>query len=222
MTCTRSTRASRRRRSPALLALCAVLLAAPFARADAQVDGARAAMQVTTDQVLAILNDKALTPQVRLDKLEAVALDRFDFTRMTLLVLGKNRSQLSAEQQVQFQEEFKRHLSLTYGKQVDKYTSDEKIEIGEGRLEPNKDVTVRSKITGGAAADGVRIDYRLRLDGSDWKVIDVIPEGVSLVQNFRSQVQEIVTQKGVSQLIQTLRDKNAQQREQQPATATAK
>ena len=40
-------------------------------------------------------------------------------------------------------------------------------------------------------------------------IIDVIPEGVSLIQNFRSQVQEIVTQKGVGQLIQTLRDKNA-------------
>ena len=51
-----------------------------------------------------------------------------------------------------------------------------------------------------------------------------MPEGVSLIQNFRSQVQEIVTQKGVGQLIQTLRDKNAtrQKQEQQQAGANAK
>jgi phospholipid transport system substrate-binding protein len=218
MACTTSTRI-RRSRSAALAALVLALLAAPLARgADDGVDGAKASLKVTTDQVLAILNDKSLDKPSRLKKLEGVALDRFDFPRMTLLVLGKNRSQLSAEQQVQFQEEFKRHLSLTYGKQIEKYTSNEKIEIGDARAEANKDVTVYTKITGGAAGDGLRIDYRFRADGADWKIIDVIPEGVSLIQNFRSQVQEIVTQKGVSQLIQTLHDKNAQQ---QPAGGSA-
>jgi phospholipid transport system substrate-binding protein len=183
------------------------------------VDGAKASLQVTVNQVLAILNDKSLDQPARLAKLENVALDRFDFPRMTLLVLGKNRSQLSAEQQVQFQEEFKTHLSLTYGKQIKRYTSDEKIEIGEARSEPNKDVTVRSRIVGGAAGDGLRIDYRLRDDAGNWKIIDVIPEGVSLIQNFRSQVQEIITQKGVGQLIQTLHDKNAEKQQQQTGGA---
>ena len=125
MTCTRSTTASRSRsRSAALAALLATLSGAPLARADASVDAAKASLQVTTDRVLAILDDAKLDGPTRLKKLESVALDRFDFPRMTLLVLGKNRNQLSPEQQVEFQEEFKRHLSLTYGKQVDKYTSD--------------------------------------------------------------------------------------------------
>jgi len=39
-----------------------------------------------------------------------------------------------------------------------------------------------------------------------------------MVQNFRAQVQEIVTQKGVSQLIQTLHEKNAERA--QSATAS--
>jgi phospholipid transport system substrate-binding protein len=217
--CTKSTTA-RLSRSSALAALLCALLAAPLALADDAVDGAKASLQITVNQVLAILNDKSLDQPARLKKLENVALDRFDFPRMTLLVLGKNRSQLSAEQQVQFQEEFKRHLSLTYGRQIEKYTSDEKIEIGEARAEPNKDVTVRTRVVGGAAGDGLRIDYRLRADGGDWKIIDVIPEGVSLIQNFRSQVQEIVTQKGVGQLIQTLHEKN-ERRQQQPPGANA-
>ena len=223
MTSTRSTinRRSRRLRA-ALVALASVLLAAPLARADGEVDGAKASLQVTIDQVLAILNDKSLDRATRLNKLENVALERFDFPRMTLLVLGKNKNQLSPEQQREFEEEFKRHLSLTYGKQIEKYTSDEKIQMGDARLEPNKDVTVKSRIVGGAAGEGLRIDYRLRADGSDWKIIDVIPENVSLIGNFRSQVQEIVTQKGVGQLIQTLRDKNAQAQQQQAAGGTAK
>ena len=214
---------TRRSRSPALAALAALLLAAPLARAQAEIDGAKASLQITTDQVVAILNDKSLDQPTRLKRLENVALDRFDFARMTLLVLGKNRSQLSPEQQSEFQEEFKRHLSLTYGKQIEKYTSDEKIEIGAARLEPNKEVTVKTKIVGGVAGEGLKIDYRLRSSGGDWKIIDVIPENVSLIGNFNAQVQEIVTQKGAGQLIQTLRDKNAQTQAQQQANGgTAK
>ena len=38
-----------------------------------------------------------------------------------------------------------------------------------------------------------------------WYVIDVVIEGVSLLQNFRTQIQEIVSSKGTDGLIQTLR-----------------
>ena len=128
---------------------------------------------------------------------------------MAMLVLGKNRKDLSPEQLEQFKEEFKQSLSNTYGKRLDRYTANEKIEMGEARLEPNKDVTVKTRVVGGAAGDGVQIDYRLReTEAASWLIIDVIPAGVSLIQNFRSQVQEIVTQKGVGKLIETLHEKN--------------
>ncbi len=201
----------------ALFALvCLAALGAP-ARAEARAEAAVAFMTKTVDDVLAILNDKALPPDARLSKLESIALERFDFPRMALLVLGKNKTKLSPEQQAEFQEEFKKSLSLTYGKRIDRYTANEKIEIGESRVEPNKDVTVKTRVVGGAAGDGVQIDYRLRETPKGWLIIDVIPEGVSLIQNFRSQVQEIVTQKGVDKLIQTLREKN--EKSERPAAA---
>ena len=203
-----------------MLACAALLLgAAGSVHADGETVAAKAALQSTVDETLAILNDKSLPHDERLKKLEGIALSHLDFPKMTQLVLGKNRAQLSESEQTQFMEEFREHLSLTYGKQFDKYTSNEKIVIGDGRLEANKDVTIRMTISGGAAPpDGVRIDYRLRESSGKWLVIDVIPEGVSMVQNFRSQVQEIVTQKGVSQLIQTLHEKNAERA--QSATAS--
>jgi phospholipid transport system substrate-binding protein len=206
-------------RSSARWALAALLLAlAPFGAAD-EVASAKAAFQQTVDDTLSILNDKSLSHDGRVKKLEGIADDRFDFPKMAQLVLGKNRAQLSPEQQAQFLEEFKQHLSLTYGRTFDRYTGGEKIAIGNARLEANKDVTIGMNISGGSAPpDGVRIDYRLRQNGDRWLVLDVIPEGVSLIQNFRSQVQEIVTQKGVGNLIQTLHEKNAQ-RAQSPSAS---
>ena len=203
----------------AALALAALLLLGPsLARADGEVAAAKAALQQAVDETLAILNDKSLPHDERLHKLEGIALAHFDFPKMTQLVLGKNRAQLSEAQQAEFMKEFKEHLALTYGKTFDKYTSNEKIEIGDGRLEANKDVTLRMRISGGSAGDGVRIDYRMRADGGQWRVIDVLPEGVSMVQNFRSQVQDIVTQKGVGQLIRTLHEKNAARAQSEKAS----
>jgi phospholipid transport system substrate-binding protein len=214
MTSTRSTS-----RAALFAALFLLALALP-ARADADADAAKSFMTSTVNDVRAILNDKSLSPDVRLAKLEAIAMQRFDFPRMALLVLGKNKNQLSPEQQQQFREEFEKNLSLTYGKRIDRYTANEKIEIGEARVEPNKDVTVKTRVVGGAAGDGVQIDYRLRqTPEKGWLILDVIPEGVSLVQNFRSQVQEIVTQKGVGKLIETLREKN--QKAERPAAAAS-
>jgi ABC-type transporter MlaC component len=39
-------------------------------------------------------------------------------------------------------------------------------------------------------------------------VIDVIVEGISLIKNYRAQVQDIVRSKGADQLIAQLREKN--------------
>jgi phospholipid transport system substrate-binding protein len=219
MISTRSTRPKTARTSALALLAAVCVLAVPMARAEGESAAAKARLQGAVDTTLSILNDKGLSRDARLDKLEDIATQYFDFPKMSALVLGKNRTQLSPEQQAQFLEEFRQHLSLTYGRTFDRYTGGEKIAIGNGRLESNKDVTIRMDISGGSAPpDGVRIDYRLRSDAGTWKVIDVIPEGVSLVQNFRSQVQEMVTQKGVENLIQTLHDKNQQRAQSKSAS----
>ena len=71
------------------LALCALLLCVAFpAHADERVESARGFMSKTVSDVLAILDDKQLAPDVRLQRLESIALERFDFPRMALLVLG--------------------------------------------------------------------------------------------------------------------------------------
>ena len=79
--------------------------------------------------------------------------------------------------------------------------------VDGARTEKNGDVTVRSNIEG-ERAEPIRIDYRMRRAAASWSVIDVIIEGVSLVQNFRAQTQEIIAQDGVDRLIAKLRQKN--------------
>jgi phospholipid transport system substrate-binding protein len=169
--------------------------------------GARAAVDETVSKVLAVLRDRDTSQAQKREKIEALAYGRFDFDTISKLVLARNWSKLGETQRADFVKEFKRHLSLTYGSAIDEY-KDETVEIMGTRVEGNGDVTVQSELRG-ARAEPFLVDYRLRAKGSEWYVIDVIIERVSLIQNFRSQTQEIISKDGADGLIAALRAKNA-------------
>jgi phospholipid transport system substrate-binding protein len=193
----------------ALLALVftASATAAPTeASESAATAAARMTLSATVDEVLEVLREAGANTDARIAELQEITDRRFNFSRMTKLVLGRNRKKLSEEQQLEFEQEFKRHLTVTYGHHIEGF-AEEKVEIGASRLERNGEVTVKTKIVGGAA-DNVLVDYRMRENDGAWAIIDVIIEGVSLVQNFRAQIQEIVSTKGADQLIVVLREKN--------------
>lgn len=161
----------------------------------------------TVSDVLAILNDGALSVDQRRARIEAVALDRFDFRTMARLVLARDWRRLDAAQQEEFVEAFQTHLSSSYGGRIERYEQ-ESVEVLGERVEPRGDVTVTTRIVGGEA-DGVEVQYRLRGRDEPWRIIDVVIEGVSLVSSFRSQFSEVVSREGPQGLIQRLHEKNA-------------
>ncbi len=199
-------------RASTFVMLLGTLLAAPHgAAAMPEGDGtataaAKAGLSLAIDEVLLVLRNSNSDTDGKLDRLQEITDRRFNFPRMSKLVLGRNRRKLSDEQQVEFEREFRRHLTATYGQRIESFAGEE-IEIGAARLERNGEVTVKTKLVGGSA-DGILIDYRLREREGSWQITDVIIEGVSLVQNFRAQIQEIVSSKGADQLIVVLREKN--------------
>jgi phospholipid transport system substrate-binding protein len=188
------------------VALLLALVLGSAAAIQADPGGARAVVQGAADETLLILRDDALTTGQKQRRIERVANENFDFERMAKLALARSYKKLDAAQRVEFQQEFRRHLSLTYGRSIDAY-SDEGIKIGDTREHKNGDVTVLGKVIGGKH-NGATVDWRMRQRDDDWKAIDVIVEGVSMIANFRSQVQDIVKVKGPAALIVQLREKN--------------
>jgi phospholipid transport system substrate-binding protein len=185
------------------------------ALAAVDTEAPRKVIQEAMDEVIGVLKDKSKPTNDRQQRIEAIAYSRFDFERMAKLVLAKNYKTLSDAQKDGFTTEFKKHLSLTYGRRLDTY-SNEKIEVGAVRAEKNGDASVKTRIIGGTA-NGVEIEYRLHEDAGTWRVIDVIIEGVSLITNFRSQVQDIIRTEGADKLIEKLRQKNAEKATTPPA-----
>jgi phospholipid transport system substrate-binding protein len=180
---------------------------ATVAASPADEEGARATVQQVLDQALGVLRDPNLGQEEKRLGIEKIAEDSFNFPVITKLVLARNWKKLDERQREAFLLEFKRHLSTTYGRRINRF-SEEEVTVGEAQTNSNGDITVYTKIVGGEA-DGVMLNYRMRQNDGNWYAIDVIIEGVSMISNFRSQIQEIVSSKGVDALIQTLHDKNA-------------
>jgi phospholipid transport system substrate-binding protein len=201
---------SRRARIIAAASLAALLLSATAFANPAVAppeEEARRFVQQTIDDVMAILHDSGLSLEEKKNRVEDLAYERFDFELISRLVLARNWNTMSEQQRRDFVDAFKKHLSATYRDTLDSYR-DEKIEIQSSRPEARGDVTVMTVVREGG--DVTKVDYRLRRTDNGWRGIDVIIEGVSLVQNFRSQTQEIISAEGVDALIQKLRSKQIQ------------
>jgi phospholipid transport system substrate-binding protein len=186
----------------ALAALLSVVVALP----GAAVETPEQVVDRTAQQVVDILANQSLSSDAKRQQIEDVVYSRVDFVILSKLVLARNWSKLSAAQQDEFMQEFRKHLSVTYGRNVDSYKN-EKVSIVGGHPDPNGDYTVQSKILRGGP-DDIAVDYRLRQRDGNWLIIDIVVEGVSLVSNFRSQFQEIISNGGPEKLLRLLHDKN--------------
>jgi phospholipid transport system substrate-binding protein len=191
-----------------VVALAAVLLSAPTARAAGTGDAPRAVVQRVTDAALAVLGDKSLSTDDKKHRLEQIVYAEVDFDTMSRLVLARNWSQFSPAQQADFVKEFKAHLSLTYGRNIENYRNEKVVIVGD-QDEGRGDWAVKTKILRGGGASDILVDYRLRKEGDVWRIIDIVIERVSLVANFRSQFQDVVSHGGPEKVLQLLRDKNA-------------
>jgi len=184
-----------------------VTLLAAAAMAATPGEEARQLVRSTADDVIAVLAEKGLNPEQKREKITVIVEKSFDFMTLCKLVMARHWAKLTPEQQQQFAVEFKQHLTITYGKNVENYRN-EKVVITGDREEARGDWTVKSIIER-PTAENVKVDYRLRRIDGQWRMIDMIVENVSLVANFRSQFQDIITKSGPAKVIDLLREKNA-------------
>ncbi len=194
----------------AALGLAAVGALAALA-ADAPAASARAVVENVTRQALVILRDPALSKDEKSRKVRQIAEQTMDFEVLARLALGQYWRGLTDAQRAQFVQEFEKHVAATYGHTTDEYT-DEDIVVASDNKEADGDWTVQTRIMGdkdGRKQEIAKVDYRLRQKEGRWLIIDVNIDGVSLMSNFRSQFQEIMTNGGYDKLIKMLREKNA-------------
>ena len=160
------------------------------------------------NSVLNILRDPALKGEsarkAKKEKIRVISEKMFDFAELSKRTLGPNWKNLNPDQQKEFIGLYRDILEDAYMDRIMAY-KDEKVVFGkEMPLSDDTTEVLSSVIT---KKTETPINYRLILKGGEWKVYDVIIEGVSLIKNYRAQFREIMANKSPEELLKVLRKK---------------
>jgi phospholipid transport system substrate-binding protein len=168
------------------------------------------AVKDTVDQVIRLLSNPSLkdpAPKNRiLQQVKQVVDRRFDYEEMAKRSLP-NWNQLSASQRREFVTLFSELLATSYADKIAKYSGEKVTYVGDkvdGDLSEVKTLLLRRN-------DRIPINYRL-INKSQWVIYDVIIEGVSLVNNYRSQFARVIGESSYAELVRRLQAKVDEQR----------
>src|SRR5215510_6635517 len=188
--------------------VCMLVLLGVVVVQPAVAGGATEAMKSTIDEVLRIVRDKDLKQPGRADerrqRLEQVVGDRFDYEEMSKRSLGAPWNTLSDKDKQEFVTLFKTLLTNSYADKIESYSGEGAQYINE-RMEKDY-AEVRTKVLTGKVE--IPLDYRLLNKGTDWRVYDVVVDGVSLVNNYRGQFSKILRSSSYTDLVDQLRKKS--------------
>lgn len=165
-------------------------------------------VKINVNKVLDVLRDPALkgeaAKELKKEKLRAVYFNMFDELELSKRSLSRNWKKLNPDQQKEFTKLFHEILENTYADRILAYKNEKILFDKESPISPNQTEVYTRIITSSAE---IPINYRLLLVNDTWKVYDVVIENVSLVQNYRTQFNDILAKDTPEKLLEILRKK---------------
>ncbi len=169
-------------------------------------------VQANVNKVLDVLRDPALkaesAQQTKKEKLRIIYDRMFDDVELSRRTLARNWNKLSVPQRQEFVQLFRQVLEKAYVDKILSYTDEKIVYDKESMLSANQSEVPTRVVT---SSKSIPISYRVIMKDGVWKVYDVIIENVSLIQNYRTQFNNILVKDTPEQLLETLRKKVKEQ-----------
>jgi phospholipid transport system substrate-binding protein len=163
------------------------------------------------NSVLNILRDPAMqgeaNKEAKEQKIESIANQMFDYVALSKLTLGRSWKQFTREQQKEFVSLYQSILKNAYMDKILSYT-DEKVTFDKELMLSDNKAEVQTKII--TKSTEIPIFYRVYLKDGEWRVYDVIIEGISLIKNYRTQFREILANNPPEEVLKILREKTSE------------
>ena len=205
--------------------LLALFLSLSLPALAAAPDSATAAVQASNNRVRAALErySKASGPAKEKARAEAreVVGALLDFQAIAQATMGRHWPELKAEQRVKYTNALRGAMEANYLSKMQQGNVDiAKVRneiLGESRQ--GDKTLVKTKVVSGK--DSAEVDYLMARGKKGWKAVDVITEGVSLIDTYKEQVNKLLPKKGVNGVIDALDRARKRIEEQQDKPATA-
>jgi phospholipid transport system substrate-binding protein len=163
----------------------------------------------TIDRIIELLQEPGANAGARKAErrrmIRQALLPRFDFAEMAQRSLGSHWKSLDGRQG-EFVSAFTGFMENSYMSTLESYKGEKIIYLRERVDQHFAQVDTQIVPTKG---EPFAVNYRLHLVEGDWKVYDVVIENISLVNNFRSQFNRILTAASFDELLKKLREKGS-------------
>jgi phospholipid transport system substrate-binding protein len=165
----------------------------------------------TAGKIILIVSDPVLKDQAKAaERRELIrkAVDELcDWEEMSRRSLGRHWAQRSEQEKKEFVSLFGKLLERTYVDKVEGYSGEKVNYTGEKVDGDYAEVDV--KIVTNKNTE-IPVVYRMRAKGEKWWVYDMVIEGVSLVNNYRTQFSDMLAKSSYEGLVKKLKEKVAE------------
>jgi phospholipid transport system substrate-binding protein len=165
-------------------------------------------IEAQVNKVLDVLREPASEGEsgkkAKEEKIWSIFDSIFDYTELSKRTLSRNWKKLNGDQQKEFEKLFRKLLGNVYMDRILAY-KDEKVAFERETMLSEVKAEVQSKIL--TSTKEIPMNYRMIANNDQWKVYDVIIEGVSMIKNYRSQFNNILSKKPPEELLEILRKK---------------
>jgi phospholipid transport system substrate-binding protein len=175
--------------------------------ANASKEEAGVFVETLAKDVIAMIGNKSLSKDDKRDKLESIFGKHVDIDWIAQFVLGKHWRAATDEQKKKYLVNYHKFLLLNYTSNFENF-ADTRFEIEKSEAGNKAGEYVIGMVLKRPNQQDLKVDYRLREDGnSNYKVIDIVAEGISLITSQRSEFNSVVTRNGLDYLIDQLASK---------------
>ncbi len=165
-------------------------------------------VRTTVDRAIQILKDPKLSSpdkkKERVDRLREALAAVFDYEEMAKRALGPHWRQRTPAEQEEFVKLFRDFLERVYSEKIGLYGG-EKVRFGREVMD-SEFAQVESTIIQ-PKGEEIAVVYKLRQVNGQWKVYDAIVENISIVNNYRSQFDRVISSSSYEELVKRLREK---------------
>ena len=171
----------------------------------------------TVENVLTILDDENLRhPEryaLRRTKLRQAVYQRFGFEEMACRALGRHWRDLSKGQRQEFIGLFSDLLERSYVGKIEEAGAGLQVDYVRETVDDKEGFSSILTVITNHLGSQIEVEYRLlQHDGNTpWEVYDIVIEGVSLINNYRTQFNNIIHRTSYDDLVKQLRLKQEQE-----------
>jgi phospholipid transport system substrate-binding protein len=154
-------------------------------------------------QVMGLQNDPGQSDQARSQAIHRIIERNFDFALMAKDSLGPAYERLSGGQRQEFTQTFGYLFQDSYTRLVINFLKKENIQYGRETAESDK---ARVETTIARTNENIPVTYLMHTTPQGWVLYDVIVDGVSILQNYKTQFGQVIRSKSFEFLLNKMQE----------------